>query len=207
MLKNAGDQFTHPKTGKPMKLFRIKAEKDFITHGRTVREGEIGGYIQSETNLAQTDHSWVFNTAQVFDNAILIDSIVTDSAKVYGEACVVDSKILQNAQVKENSHVESSVIRGRVNVDGSAEVTASDVSNASIICHHAKVNKCIVSDGVRISGNSVATDSKLSDTSEIRGSTVVENCHVSGRTVLNSGKYLNQNIHTDLELNVLSGKE
>ena len=38
------------------KLYRIKALKDF----NNVKEGELGGYIESEQNLSQEGNAWVY---------------------------------------------------------------------------------------------------------------------------------------------------
>lgn len=44
-------------------LHRIKALKDF----GSVKAGELGGWIESEENLSQTDNAWVYNNAKVFE--------------------------------------------------------------------------------------------------------------------------------------------
>lgn len=46
-------------------LHRIKALKDF---GK-VKQGDLGGYIQSELNLNQKGLSWVSDNAKVYNNA------------------------------------------------------------------------------------------------------------------------------------------
>ena len=47
------------------KLYRIQALKDFDN----VKAGDIGGYIESESNLSQSGNAWVRDNAQVCDNA------------------------------------------------------------------------------------------------------------------------------------------
>ena len=47
------------------KLYRIQALKDF----NGVKSGDIGGYIESESNLSQSDNAWVSDNAQVCGNA------------------------------------------------------------------------------------------------------------------------------------------
>lgn len=46
-------------------LYRIRALIDFDI----VKAGELGGYIQSESNLAQQGNAWVSDNAWVYDNA------------------------------------------------------------------------------------------------------------------------------------------
>lgn len=47
------------------KLYRIKALKDF----HNVKEGEFGGYIESEQNLSQEGDAWVCGNARVSGDA------------------------------------------------------------------------------------------------------------------------------------------
>ena len=46
-------------------LHRIKALKDF----GNVKTGELGGYIESGSNLSQEGNCWVCGNAEVYDNA------------------------------------------------------------------------------------------------------------------------------------------
>lgn len=48
-----------------VKLYRIEALKDF----GDVKEGDLGGYIESEDNLSHDDNSWVGGNAMVDDKA------------------------------------------------------------------------------------------------------------------------------------------
>lgn len=46
-------------------LFRIKALISF----KDIRKGEIGGYVEAERNLSQSDNAWVTGNAWVCDDA------------------------------------------------------------------------------------------------------------------------------------------
>ncbi|HEO0559984.1 TPA: hypothetical protein U9M81_001981 [Streptococcus agalactiae] len=46
-------------------LFRIKALISF----KDIRKGEIGGYVEAERNLSQSDNAWVTGNARVSGNA------------------------------------------------------------------------------------------------------------------------------------------
>ena len=48
-----------------IKLFRIKA---LISFGN-VEEGEVGGYVEKETNLSSYGNAWVYGNARVYGNA------------------------------------------------------------------------------------------------------------------------------------------
>lgn len=64
-------------------LHRIKALIDF----GDVKAGELGGYVEKETNLSQYGGAWVYRHAQVFGNAWVSDNAcVCGNALVYGNA-------------------------------------------------------------------------------------------------------------------------
>ena len=81
-------------------LYRIRALKTFFsTRGLVVKQGELGGFIQSETNLSQDGFCWVGGNAKVYENAkVTGDSVVLDNAQVYG-----DAKMLDNACASGNA--------------------------------------------------------------------------------------------------------
>ena len=82
-------------------LYRIQALKSF----KNVKNGDLGGYIESEGNLSQEGNCWIYDDACVFDNARIEDNAiaahygcvyskgivkgyaaVSDEGKVYGNA-------------------------------------------------------------------------------------------------------------------------
>ena len=72
-----------------IKLYRIKALKDF----NDVKAGDIGGYIEKESNLSHEDIAWVYGDAKVYGNAR-----VGGDAMVYGNALVCG-----NGDIKHSS--------------------------------------------------------------------------------------------------------
>lgn len=68
-------------------LYRIRA---LVAFG-SVDTGELGGWIENETNLAQYGNAWVYGNARVYGNA-----------QVYGNARVCD-----NAAIMTVSHIGS----------------------------------------------------------------------------------------------------
>lgn len=66
------------------KLFQIRALVD-LCNG--VKAGELGGYIEKEGNLSQSDNAWVGGNARVTDNArVGGNALVTGDAWVTGDA-------------------------------------------------------------------------------------------------------------------------
>ena len=79
------------------KLFRIKALKTFTN----VCTGDIGGWIEKESNLSQEGNSWVYGDAQVSGDAMVSgDAWVYGSARVCGDAWVCgDAQVYGSARV------------------------------------------------------------------------------------------------------------
>src|SRR5260364_80365 len=50
-------------------LYRIRALRDF----RSIKQGDLGGYIEKEENLSHEGEAWVFDNARVSDNAWVSD--------------------------------------------------------------------------------------------------------------------------------------
>ena len=84
-------------------LFQIKAEIPF----GDVEKGELGGYIEKETNLSQENNAWVSGDARVSDNAMVYgDARVSDNAWVFGDARVSDNAMVYgDARVYGNARV------------------------------------------------------------------------------------------------------
>ncbi len=101
------------------KLFRIKA---LISFGN-VEAGDMGGYIEKESNLSHNDNAWVSDNAQVYGNAwVYGDAQVYGNARVYG-----DAQVYGNAQVCGNAWVcDDACVYGNAQVCGNAWVNSDD---------------------------------------------------------------------------------
>ena len=69
-------------------LHRIKALKDFDD----VHKGDLGGWLEKESNLSQREDCWVYDDAQVYGNAQVYDaavvcnnSVVCDDTEILGD--------------------------------------------------------------------------------------------------------------------------
>ena len=92
-------------------LHRIRALRDIPEHGVTA--GDLGGWIESERNLAQSGNAWVsddarvYGDAQVYDNAqVRSNARVSGNAHVYGNAYVYDNaRIASNARLLSRNSI------------------------------------------------------------------------------------------------------
>ena len=80
-------------------IYRIKAIKDFSA----AKAGDLGGFVESESNLSHEGDCWISGNARVYAKAK-----VTDNARIYGEVC-------DNAMVNGTSRVCGKVM-GNANI-------------------------------------------------------------------------------------------
>ena len=139
-------------------LHRIRAVRDFVTvDGALVNAGDLGGWIENESNLYHYGKAWVFENAMVYGNAqVDIDARVSgraevlDCALVCGRAWVLgDSRVYGHAEVCDNSYVYGHAdVHGNARVCGNAEI----YGNADV-CGHA-----LVSGGADVCGDAIVSD-------------------------------------------------
>ena len=104
-----------------VELHRIKALNSF----GNIKEGDLGGWIESEKNLSQDGNAWVYDNAVVLDNARVEDNAkVYNNAWVYGNATVSDNATVEdNTRVDDNAKVYNNAwVRGNARVGGDATV-------------------------------------------------------------------------------------
>lgn len=120
-------------------LHRIRALKDF----GNVHAGDLGGWIESENNLSQTGNCWVYDDAEVFDNAQ-----VTEDAKILGHARVFNNarihgtaKVYGSAEIYHNAHIHGNAkIWNYANIYGNAEICGdARICNSVYVCGDARV--------------------------------------------------------------------
>ena len=114
-------------------LYRIKALKEFVNEatGVVIEKGQLGGFVQSESNLSQDGTCWiddnarVFNNAKVTDNAYIGDeAMINKNVEVTDNAVVKESVwITQNAKIKDKAYISGIVlIKGNAVIKGEAIV-------------------------------------------------------------------------------------
>lgn len=82
--------------------------------------GELGGFIESESNLPHDDISWVANEAMVYGSAVVIyDALVSDHAVVCDHAVIsFGAKVSGHAHISGYARIcNASIISGRCSLN------------------------------------------------------------------------------------------
>jgi carbonic anhydrase/acetyltransferase-like protein (isoleucine patch superfamily) len=129
-------------------LHRIRALRAF----GVVNAGDIGGWIEKESNLSHEGTCWVFDNAQVYGNAqVLNNAHVFDNARVSG-----DARVYGSAQVFDNAHVSGDAcVSGNAHVFDNARVydNAQVSGNAQVFGSACVFDNARVYDNACVSGN------------------------------------------------------
>lgn len=92
-------------------LHRIRALKDFSD----VKEGDLGGWVESEENLSQEGNCWIYDDAKIFDNAVVCgNGVVKHKSECFGRTYITDNAKLCG-HVTTTSHT---VIAGNAKLSG-----------------------------------------------------------------------------------------
>ena len=85
------------------KLYRIKAIRSF----GNVKEGDLGGYVESTKNLSHAGKCWIYDDACVYENAsVFDDALVEGNAHVYGDSSVYNNAVVEDDLSYYNSDDE-----------------------------------------------------------------------------------------------------
>ena len=108
-------------------LYQIIALKDFAD----IKAGDLGGYIESEANLAQDGNCWVFGNTKVSENArVFGDAKVSGNAEVFG-----DAELCGNAEVSGNAQVFGNAeVHGNAQVFGDLKIQSGRWSQTPFFC-------------------------------------------------------------------------
>jgi hypothetical protein len=107
-------------------LHRIQAVRDFSD----VKAGDLGGFVESTSNLSQSGNCWIYDNACVFGNAsVSIDAKVKDHAVVYNTYKNIpgDSR-LHRTSVSDSAVVENrAIVRNRAMIKNFAVVSGNAI--------------------------------------------------------------------------------
>ena len=118
-------------------LYRIRALITFVDiNENIINAGELGGYIENESNLSQEDKSWVYGNSKVYSstitnstirNSIIRNSFVLESTvgdlNIYNS--IIENSIIENSNTK-NSNIEFA------NIENSSITKANIKNNVTI---------------------------------------------------------------------------
>ena len=125
------------------RVYQIRALKDF----GDIKKGDLGGWIEKESNLSQEGNCWVLGDAKVYD-----DAKVSEDARVSGHACVSDdARVYGNAQVFGTAQVfgdacvsDDAQVFGNARVFGTAQVfDNAKVSGNAWVHGNARISKSV----------------------------------------------------------------
>lgn len=139
--------------GEMINLYRIRALKDIscpikirnesgTLASYTVKEGELGGYVEKEENLSHEGGCWVFDKARVYDdsriedNASILDLIRVTNSVIGGYTKIINNSVISGSQIVGDerivilgrSQISDSTLKGKIYLD-SANVTEAEVLN------------------------------------------------------------------------------
>lgn len=130
-------------------LYRIVALREFINKatGVIIHEGEEGGYVDSESALAQDGTCWIGRYAKVYDGSVvsgdawvtdnaevLVNVRVRDRARISGDTIVADASLMMHdVKISEKAHIVRSVIDSYAQVGGTAQIGNANVTGYAII--------------------------------------------------------------------------
>ena len=137
-------------------LNRIIALRDF----GEVKKGDLGGFIEKESNLSHDWTCWIYNDAVVRGNAMVYgDAKVYGNAEVYGNAMVYgDAKVYGNAEVYGEATVcGNAEVHGEATVCGEAMVYGNAmVYGEATVCGNAEVyGEAMVCGNAEVYGNAM----------------------------------------------------
>lgn len=177
-----------------IKIYRIQALKDIENTHAFVKKGDIGGWVQSTSNLSQGGTCWIFdnamviNNASVYDDAVIAeDAIIEDSAIVRNFAEVKGGAIItNNAEVSGCATVEgNAIVDGNAKIQNNAFVKDAKIIGEAKICNNARI---LGKDGRTVISSFVKNKATISGPVTISSKTPVC-CDISGTCKFDNFEY------------------
>ena len=130
------DDFKFVEDGK--RVFRIKSLKTFRKPKDSyfgpyeyVEKGELGGYIETISNLSQNGSCWVGSEAIVYGS-----SSVTGNSNITGKAVVIDSTIKGYSTISGTSVIRNSNIKGLARIGGDSIINGCEITDIRVMNSH-----------------------------------------------------------------------
>lgn len=91
-------------------LHRIQCVNSFFAShfNKTITEGELGGFVESDANLSQEGECWVDKDSMVYGNAeICGNAFITHNSVIHGNALIRRNVCVMEANIKGDAIVSS----------------------------------------------------------------------------------------------------
>lgn len=121
-------------------LNRIRSLVKFYTRYRIVQKGELGGWIESYSNLSSEGNAWVGGEAMVYGDAYISGNAeVLDNARVFGNA-----NVFGNAWIRGCPEVcDNAMIYGNALVDDAARIGGcAHIGGSALVGGYSKIGGC-----------------------------------------------------------------
>ena len=145
-------------------IHRIIAIRNF----GDVKAGDIGGWVEKESNLSHYGNCWIYNDAMAIqDSTVDGNAQLRDGAKLYHESIITDDAI-----VSGKAYIyEKAIVRDVASVSGNARIGGtSDIYNCATIEDNAKISGASrIYGGARIFDNVEICDYIVGGDTEIGG--------------------------------------
>ena len=156
--------------------------------------GELGGWIEQESNLSQSGGSWVKPNAIVCMNASVSDDAVIESGEVGDSARVKDSSVVrEGACIKERSLlIGDAEVAGNVVVGGISVVSCkldgdSKIGGRARLLTNQKIQDVEYEDDderlAKISNSEIGGEAIVKGSSRISDSKVIGNCVINNADI------------------------
>ena len=71
--------------------------------GKSVRQGDLGGFVQSENNLSQEGGCWLFQNAIAAEGAVVAENAqIRNLAVLRGNTMVVGNAVIRDCSIVED---------------------------------------------------------------------------------------------------------
>ena len=173
-LVKENTKIAYNSNGEEITLYQIRALREFtcpyklnpdgeILDQTLVKKGELGGYIQKEENLSHEGGCWIFEEAEVRDNArvegnarLVGRSVAIDNAVVKGYSCLAT-----NAYVWGNAVLDGATqMKGYVSIGGNSTTNGyvciygnCQVRGDSVLDGHIYLNGTVVLENAKLTGD------------------------------------------------------
>ena len=155
-----------------------------------IKQGETGGFVESEDNLTQAGNSWSVDNACAYQNAKIADNAcLTNNARAFGNSVISSyARISDNAQAYDNSRIRgNSFICKHAQIHQNAVIEHGQISdyaqihgNAIINCEYGQIGghcdisgNTIITDNINLKGNVIIKGSDVENYSETANPEIV----------------------------------